>query len=321
MVGGDFDDILGRSLYPRGNQNASMNILAQQAPILEFAVFAFLIVGAFLATWAVIVERLMTGATVLPYRPRRRVPWQIWDLLAVIFCFFYLYIIAIKLIQFFFSIEIGASSEDAAGKVSAAHPSMQLLASGNWMAIILCILIIVIMAPVIEEMFFRVFVQGWLEKCDRSLMYPGAMPIVVSSLIFASQHFRRAGPSIGLKVLVLTFIIDAAIKVVSLIFFIVWTRYRVGATAIDFGWAPRRILPDLRLGLIAFLAVAAPIYGMQTVLSAWLPRSIAPDPVAIFFFAIALGILYYRTHRAAPSIALHMALNASSLAMYFIFGG
>jgi membrane protease YdiL (CAAX protease family) len=56
-------------------------------------------------------------------------------------------------------------------------------------------------------------------------------------------------------------------------------------------------------------------------LSYILPKKFAPDPIPIFFFAIALGLLYNRTHRALPSIAVHMALNAASLAMVLSWRG
>ena len=35
----------------------------------------------------------------------------------------------------------------------------------------------------------------------------------------------------------------------------------------------------------------------------------------LFFFALALGTLYYRTHSVVAPIVLHMALNVTSLTM------
>jgi membrane protease YdiL (CAAX protease family) len=54
---------------------------------------------------------------------------------------------------------------------------------------------------------------------------------------------------------------------------------------------------------------------MQAVLSARLPAYIAPDPIPLFFFAVALGFLYFRTHRIVPLIILHAIFNGASLAM------
>jgi membrane protease YdiL (CAAX protease family) len=41
-------------------------------------------------------------------------------------------------------------------------------------------------------------------------------------------------------------------------------------------------------------------------------------PVPLFFYALALGYLYNRTHRIAPSIVAHLALNSTSMAMLFL---
>jgi len=74
------------------------------------------------------------------------------------------------------------------------------------------------------------------------------------------------------------------------------------------------------IGLITFAAIAVPIYGCMIAVSQLLPKKVRPGPNPYFFFAIALGLLYYRTHRIAPSVAVHMALNATSLAMVFLGG-
>jgi membrane protease YdiL (CAAX protease family) len=72
---------------------------------------------------------------------------------------------------------------------------------------------------------------------------------------------------------------------------------------------------DVGLGLGAALAVVPWVYVLQWGLTAALPESISPDPITLVPFAVVLGLLYYRTHRIVPSIVLHMALNATSLAL------
>jgi membrane protease YdiL (CAAX protease family) len=37
----------------------------------------------------------------------------------------------------------------------------------------------------------------------------------------------------------------------------------------------------------------------------------------LFPLAVVLGTLYYRTHRMAPSVAVHAALNATSATLLF----
>ena len=49
-----------------------------------------------------------------------------------------------------------------------------------------------------------------------------------------------------------------------------------------------------------------------------LPEYIAPDPFPLFFFAVALGAVYYRTHRIVPVIVLHAVLNGTSLVLAWL---
>jgi membrane protease YdiL (CAAX protease family) len=286
----------------------------------------FFAIGVCVVVWAAIIERMVSGSPVLPYQPRRRVPWQFWDLLAVVFFYIFAVVAAIYLARYFFPSAINEISDAALpGRNSTAHPIIQLLAVKNWATLFLCSTALVIVAPVAEEFFYRVLLQGWLEKVDRTWrrrlpmirgwLPPAAMPIFISSLIFAGQHFRKEAPEVNVDIFTLLLACDSMVKIMSIIFAVVFLRWRVGATAADFGWAPEKILSDVRLGLITFAAIAAPIYGSMIALSYILPKEFAPDPIPIFFFAIALGLLYNRTHRAVPSIAVHMALNAASLAM------
>jgi hypothetical protein len=92
-------------------------------------------------------------------------------------------------------------------------------------------------------------------------------------------------------------------------------RFRAGATAVDLGWSPQHFWPDVRLGLIAFAGLAAPLYLLQFGLNYLLPSYLAPDPITIFLFTLVLGTLYHRTHRLVPSVTLHMALNGTSMLM------
>jgi membrane protease YdiL (CAAX protease family) len=317
-----------------------MNLFAQQNPPLGLYIFIFFgvaIVAAFLMSWAAIIERLFSRKPILPYQPRRRVPWRIWDLLAILFFYVFISAVVLQLCQYLSGVDILETSKQ---KSVIDHPLVQLMAERNWAAIILCCLTGIIVAPIAEEAFHRILIQGWLENVDRNmrrrvpplrrLLPPAAAPILISSLFFAARHFRTAAPQKSAEVLFVILISNALVNIISLFFAIVWVRYRAGATALDFGWDPKKFLADVRLGLIAFAAISVPLYGCQIVLAQIikilvenykvLPKEFAPDPIPIFFFAVVLGLLYYRTHRAAPSIALHMALNASSLAVLLFWG-
>jgi len=77
----------------------------------------------------------------------------------------------------------------------------------------------------------------------------------------------------------------------------------------NFGIVPRKLAGDVRIGLLAFLAVTPPIYAVLFVVSKILPKDAVADPIPLLFLGLALGVLYCRTHRIVPSIVLHAAFN------------
>ena len=87
----------------------------------------------------------------------------------------------------------------------------------------------------------------------------------------------------------------------------------MGATAADFGVGPAQtVAATSKLGLAAFMAVAVPVYAVQ-IAARWpcCRKTLLPTRSRCSFFALALGMLYYRTHRIrAALIVLHVAFNA-----------
>ena len=81
---------------------------------------------------------------------------------------------------------------------------------------------------------------------------------------------------------------------------------------------PSKIFHDLRTAGLTFLAVTVPVLAINVDTNELLPKSVVADPIPIFFLAMALGILYYRTHRIVPSLALHMAFNAVGVFMAIV---
>lgn len=185
-----------------------------------------------------------------------------------------------------------------------------------------------------------------------------------------------------------------AVNLATIGFALVWMLSQTGATLADLGWRRDQWRSDVRTGMVAFAAVAAPIYGIQAALSQYVSQrhpiiealqehpswllyllsgisavAVAPlaeefffrgvlqgwlesidasqpaataapesrrtnkgaivassavfaamhighgaDPAPLFFFALALGYLYERTHRLTAGITLHFCLNAASFA-------
>ncbi len=207
----------------------------------------------------------------------------------------------------------------------AENPLVRLAAEKNPWTFLVCFVSVVVVAPLFEELAFRVLLQGWFEAVERrwrrrmrrlrQLAPRGLGPIVLASLLFAAMHFRTAGPPLDPQLAAVLFAGDSVAKVLTALLALCLLRWGAGATAADLGWAPRKMLADAGLGLLAFAAVVVPVYAMQTLLTSLLPKTIAPDPIPLFFFALALGTLYFRTHRMMPSVALHAALNGATLAL------
>lgn len=173
----------------------------------------------------------------------------------------------------------------------------------------------------------------------------------------------------------------ASANALTIGFALIWLVRRTGAEASDLGWPRETLGRDVRIGLVAFAAVSAPVYALQLFLSQFSSQQhpiiealgkdpsgwlyglaglsvvvVAPPaeefffrgllqgwleargwrhgaivftslffavmhwghgmaPVPLFFFSLGLGWLYQRTHRLLPSIVVHFCLNACSLAL------
>ncbi len=292
---------------------------------------AILAVSACVVAWWWAAVQWWHRRPLLPYQPRRRVPWHAIDLVLIVVCYVALQSGVIVLADA--SLGPNASrapaTYDASGS-PAEHVVAQLIAEGNPWVLLLCLVSAGLVAPITEEFLFRVLIQGWLEALQhrgrrqmptlRWLVPGGCGPIVLTSLLFARLHFRVDTPPLNLRFLVFVLAGDAVARLLTSAFAVAWLRWRVGATAADLGWTSGTGLHDVKLGVVTFMAVAAPVYAVQMVSRCLLPAYIAPDPLPLFFFALALGALYYRTHRILPSIVLHAALNGTSLMLAWLGG-
>lgn len=293
---------------------------------IVLATAAALTVLACATVWALLAARWSRRQPVLPHQPRRPVPWVGLDLLLVVL--FYLTAQSGVAGLARVALDPGDLQTPPAGapeESTAEHLVARLCTEGNGWVLLLCFVAAVVVAPLVEELFFRVLLQGCLEAAARRwrrrapalrrLIPRAAGPIVLTSLLFAAMHFRTAGPAVNPRLAVFLLAGDVAAKLLMAVFAVCLVRWRAGATAADLGWVPQKLLGDVRLGLIAFAAIAAPLYLGQAALVCLLPKSLAPDPLPLFFLALVLGALYYRTHRIVPSIVVHAALNATSLAL------
>ncbi|HQU45872.1 MAG TPA: CPBP family intramembrane metalloprotease [Pirellulales bacterium] len=276
-----------------------------------------------IAAWTLIARRLRQGRAMLPFTPRRAVPWRGLDLLMIVV--FYVF------------------------ARSACWSLLSVIASA----------------------------AGWIDDAARLAALPSDSTDPDKFALDLASNIACNLATIGFAML--------------------WILSHTDASWADLGWRRERVRDDLRAGLLAFAAIAAPIYGLQTLLSMFVTRrhpiievlerhpswllyilsglsavAVAPlaeeflfrmllqgwlesvrttesrdtvsagadvawesrprrsamivtslvfallhlghgaDAVPLFFFALVLGYLYQQTHRLLPSVTLHFCLNASS---------
>jgi membrane protease YdiL (CAAX protease family) len=296
----------------------------EMAPMAILAIFLAVSAGL----WTGICARWRRGAPIIPLARRRPVPWQAQDVLFLFLIGLLLLIMAAKIVEAWMGPD--AAQQAADQKPELAHPTEQLLGSRNPGMIAVAITMAVIVAPLFEEFFFRVLLQGWLEAVwsRRRRRHPGLratpvswIPVVLPAVIFALVHLRFAEIPRSLRYLTGIFLGQMAGDLMTLGLAIVLLRYAVGARAADLGWRPETLRHDASLGLLALLAAVPPVLAIHVVSTVVVKKmgiNFALDPIPLFFLALVLGALYRRTHRIAPSLVLHMAFNATSIALYFL---
>lgn len=294
---------------------------------LVIGLLAALMASIFL--WIYIGQRLANGLPVVPYWHRRPVPWGGLDVFVIFLSYFLLGTLAAQIVVMFLGPDLVQPIQPTdPAKAQNLHLIARLMMSGNIWMLALAGVLGVVVAPIVEEFLFRVVLQGWLEKAERRRRrtFPllrritprAVLPIVFTSLFFASLHIRTGTSEPHMEFLIAILLGHIVVSLSVMVLAIWWLKWRTGATAIDLGWAPSELFSDIRLGLLTFLAMAVPLYSFMILLNVLLPEEVSGDPIALFFFALALGMLCYRTHRIAPSIATHAALNFTSLSIAWL---
>ncbi len=297
--------------------------------------------------------RLIRHEPILPYSPHRVVPWGGGLVLLIVILYLLLpglWIRALGQIRIDEKKGVGqpghaAGQSGKAGQiridekksVGVENPIVTLVRNHpRWQDLTVAACAVIVVAPVVEEFVFRLVLLGWLEKREKSLwkssgfrrflrrLRPGSarflhglIPVLLVSLLFASLHYRAAGPELGPDVVVHALVSTSMAGMFTLASGAALLRLHAHATPVDFGLITAEFWRDIRLGILTFLTIALPIYVFQLLLQYFLQdvlgAEIAADPFTLVLFALVLGTLYYRTHRIVPSVVLHMCLNMTSL--------
>ncbi len=269
------------------------------------------------------VESVKRGESILSYQPRRPVPWGIGDVILAMGTYVAMPACIVLLMPRWRPMGAVVPLPVDEGGIDAAHPLARVLTqSPSGWVILVCVLSAVVIAPVIEELLFRLLLQGWLESVERRLRRriprlrfatPGVMAVMTSSLLFAALHFRQPSLEVDMEMLFFQIFVGAVANLLTALLVLCWLRIAAGATLADFGVVPRKLAADVKLGMLAFLVITVPVYAVVIAMKNLLPDNVVADPIPLFLLAMVLGGLYCRTHRIVPAIVLHMAFNATGV--------
>ena len=218
--------------------------------------------------------------------------------------------------------------------------------------ILVFIAAVVVVAPATEELVFRVVLQGAFERAARirfgepnpdpdpaDAESPGASnrpnarvalaAIIPPALLFALLHAAAPedpnAPQSAAALLYATLCGSVANVLTILIcvsFLIIISRANAG----DLGCAARgegegesgvqtpvlaRLIREFSQGLVLYAFVAPVVYLVKITLQNLYP-SVIVDPAPILIFALAEGVVYYKTRSYPTVLGMHMGLNATS---------
>ena len=188
--------------------------------------------------------------------------------------------------------------------VESKHPLVELLREHpDPKFFLVSVVAAVIVAPLAEEYFFRVLLQGWLQRAvttrgslteillgGRTTSPPGEHPAEVRE----DLPLENSEP-VPLK--------QASVYAED-------NPYQ----APHAGRSDAEPISDPRTKPAgARWAIFVP-----AVLFALAHATHGPDPIPLFVLAVGLGYLYQQTHRILPCIVVHLLLNASSLAVLWL---
>lgn len=162
----------------------------------------------------------------------------------------------------------------------AKHPLVTMVENDpNWISMAIVVVAAVVIAPICEEVTFRLLLQGWLEKWEDQKL--GRLMTLTTAELDAEvgDESEATGPVVS----------DATVGEQPAV---TWEPPRVGLVGLPHGWTPI---------LFSSAAFALAHLGHGT------------DPIPLFPLAVILGYTYQRTHRILPSIVTHALFNSATV--------
>jgi membrane protease YdiL (CAAX protease family) len=171
------------------------------------------------------------------------------------------------------------------------HPMIDILRERpDTGAVIVISLSVAFVAPLTEEFFLRVLLQGWLERVVATAV-PGAFPVAADTDPGETPVAETPSAPNGAAQADNPYAAPQA------------PQSPRASVVVDTG--------DVRLARAIPIVTSALIFAL-------LHLGHGPAPIPLFFLALGLGYLYQRTHRLWAPLVVHFLLNTSSLAMLWL---
>lgn len=287
--------------------------------LLAAAAGVIVVVG--LAGWGTVIARLRRDEEILVREPRRLVPWGLVDVAA---CFLLLFISQAAVMQ--------AMGLDPSVDMEQLDPARQTeglmtLAVSRLLGAVLALFALAVRSQATATDLggvnrARLGRDIWLAIVVFAMVAPMlyGLQAVLAAFWRPTSHpvvtMLKANPTgalFGAAVATAVFAAPFSEEVLLRLAFQGWLE----KVAVWNGGVGRLVLgdsPDQRsskqLSNPPFwpIVISAGLFALLHV-----TEELSPDPIPLFFFALALGFVYQRTHRLLPCVLMHMLLNAVSL--------
>ena len=174
------------------------------------------------------------------------------------------------------------------------HPLVKMVTAGepNLGVLVLATISAVLIAPIGEEIVFRLMLQGWLEKWEQEQLSGGpSLELLVSNDNQAIGLEQPRNDELRMTN-------DEKTDHDN-------SSFVIRHSSFPSRGAPSRGLAGLRFGLLPIL--------VSSLLFAAAHFGYGPEPVPIFVLALVLGYVYQRTHRIIPCMVAHAMFNSITI--------
>jgi membrane protease YdiL (CAAX protease family) len=168
--------------------------------------------------------------------------------------------------------------------IESGHEIVKLMREGqpNVFMFALATLAVVIIAPISEEITFRLLLQGWLEKWE------------VEQIQTTNDQCRMTNDELQRKGEPLLAEPQAADESSTTQDVTISESPPLGVAGWPFGWLP--------------ITLSSALFGLAHF-------GYGPEPIPLFLLALALGYVYQRTHRIIPCMVAHAVFNSFTVFM------